>query len=301
VTTSGFDGVAYNTRTTELHLLDNKALARAGNVSSATAIDPAKNLSSNLDALIARVRAAKDVPGRVKLLERLQELRRALAAGRPPPTGIKLVVTGQLGNSTGVTPGLAGRGVEFGPETPRRPLAPAQNLAPVVEKPPAPVPKAAPPKAATVDVAPPSVAPQNVPQPSTRPPAGGWRGGLKAGAKAAGWMLLFMGLDYLVQRRLERDLDESIQRAHTGAMPWALRLKREDPSKPVYVRLTVRSAQTQKFVPLLGWMPDPPVLHMTSMAMVRAPMDPHIDEGSRFDLFHAEEWREVVYTDLMVE
>ena len=300
-TASGFDGVAYNTRTTEVHLLDNKALARAGNVSSATAIDPAKNLSVNLDPLIARVRAAKDVPGRIKLLERLQALKRALASGQPLPPGIKLVVTGQYGKSTGVTPGLGARGVEFGQESARTPLSTTKNSTPVVETPLPPPSKTAPLKTPPAEVVPPAVETAGVRQQTARPPSGGWRGGLKAGAKAAGWMLLFMGLDYLVQRRLEQELDKSLREAHSGAMPWALRLKREDPSKPVYIKFTVRSERKQKFIPLLGWMPDPPVLHMTSMEMVRTAMEPRTDDGSRVDFFHAEDWREVVYTDLMVE
>jgi hypothetical protein len=75
VTEHGFDGVAYNVRTGEIHLTDNKSLGRQGNVGSATAIDPTRNLAKNLDGLIERVEAAKDVPGRVRLLGRLRASR----------------------------------------------------------------------------------------------------------------------------------------------------------------------------------------------------------------------------------
>ena len=103
VTESGYDGVAYNVRTGEIHLVDNKSLARQGNVGSATAIDPSRNLGKNLDALIERVESAKDVPGRVRLLGRLRALKTSLAAGQPLPKDVKLVVTGVGGQSTGVT------------------------------------------------------------------------------------------------------------------------------------------------------------------------------------------------------
>jgi hypothetical protein len=116
-TQPGFDGVAYNTRTGELHLIDNKSLKKTGNVVSATAIDPSKNLATNVDGLIARVQATKDVPGRTRVLGRLRELKASLASGRSLPEGVHLVVTSVGGRTTDVTPRLKGMGVEHRDET----------------------------------------------------------------------------------------------------------------------------------------------------------------------------------------
>lgn len=118
VTQSGFDGVAYNTRTGEVHLADNKSLAATGNVSSATAIDPARNLGKNLDGLIQRVEATKDVPGRIRLLGLLRQTRAALTTGKPLPPAVKLVVTSEGGRTTGVSARLAAAGVEHLPPKP---------------------------------------------------------------------------------------------------------------------------------------------------------------------------------------
>ena len=120
ITNPGFDGVAYNTKIDQLHLLDNKSLKKAGNVSSATAIDPSRNLLKNLDALIERVEAAKDIPGtipstRKRVIELLKQSRAAAAAKVPLPDNVKLVVTGVGGRSTGVTKRLTDLGVEFRP------------------------------------------------------------------------------------------------------------------------------------------------------------------------------------------
>jgi hypothetical protein len=114
VTSPGFDGVAYNTRTGELHLVDNKSLKATGNVQSATAIDPTRNLPKNVDALIARIEATPhDVPGRVRMLGLLRRTKAALAANQPLPEGVKLVVTGVGGRSSGVSRRLTALGVEF--------------------------------------------------------------------------------------------------------------------------------------------------------------------------------------------
>jgi hypothetical protein len=110
VTSPGFDGVAYNTRTGELHLVDNKSPRATGNVHSATAIDPSRNLPANVDGLITRVEAAQDVPGRVRILGRLRQTKAALAAGKPLPTDVKLVVTSVGGRTTDVSPRLKAQG-----------------------------------------------------------------------------------------------------------------------------------------------------------------------------------------------
>jgi hypothetical protein len=346
VTEPGFDGIAYNVRTGETHLVDNKSLARQGNVGSATAIDPSGNLGKNLDGLIQRVEAAKDVPGRVRLLGRLRALKASLVAGKPLPQDVKLVVTGVGGQSTGVTGRLQSEGVEFrsepAPKSQPAATAPAKPptttpAAPTVKPPTAPSPTAAPvqeppvsvtPPVATPKPAPPLVpvqeppiavpgakppvatgaapAPAPVPEaPSVAPlvrPTSAWKTGLKAGGKALVVMLAFAGLDYLVRRGLEKDLEASLEEARKGSMPWAQRLKREDASKPVYVSFTIQSEDYSNFVPLLGWMPEAPKLHMISMAMVRAEIDPPIVDvkDRRLDVWHPGVTTTVTYTELMV-
>ena len=61
----------------------------------------------------AWVEAAKDVPGRVRLLGRLRALKVSLAAGKSLPKDVKLVVIGVGGQSTSVTGRLQSEGVDF--------------------------------------------------------------------------------------------------------------------------------------------------------------------------------------------
>lgn len=112
-TAPGFDGVAYNTKTGELHIVDNKSFKRTGNVHSATAIT--KNLGKNLNNLIAKVEAMpkKSFPHKAKVLSLLKQTRDALAAGKSLPAKSKLTVTGSGGRSTGVSQRLKNLGVEF--------------------------------------------------------------------------------------------------------------------------------------------------------------------------------------------
>lgn len=112
-TAPGFDGVAYNTKTGELHIVDNKSFKRTGNVHSATAIT--KNLGKNLNDLIAKVEAMpkKSFPHKAKVLSLLKQTRDALAAGKSLPAKSKLIVTGSGGRSTGVSQRLKNLGVEF--------------------------------------------------------------------------------------------------------------------------------------------------------------------------------------------
>jgi hypothetical protein len=115
VTQSGADGVAYNVRTGELHILDNKSLARRGNVGSATAIDPARNLVQNLTRMIRAVEGTSpdQNPYRQRILRRLRQTRARVRAGQPPPGQVRLIVTNAGGRSTGVTARLRRLGVEF--------------------------------------------------------------------------------------------------------------------------------------------------------------------------------------------
>jgi hypothetical protein len=321
VTTSGFDGVAYNTRTGEIHIADNKSLARQGNVSSATAIDPSRNLAQNLDGLIERVEAAKDVPGRIRLLGRLRALKASLAAGKPLPSDVKLVVPTVGGRSTGVTQRLKNAGVEHLPEpapkvpaattattpTPAKPAPAATTVAPTPT--PTPTPVNEPPVAVPAVKPPLAVGPAPVVEPHPSPvvtppvrPVSAWKTGLKAGGKALIWALIFAGLEYLVRRQLEKELEESIDKARHGAMPWAQRLKREDPSKPVYMRVKVQAEDYSRYAPFLGWMPEAPVLHMIQIAMVREEIDPPVVEvkDERLNVWRPGVTTTVTYTEPMV-
>lgn len=115
VTTGGEDGLAYNVRTKELHILDNKSLARRGNVGSATAIDPTRNLQQNLDDMIRHVesRSVRQLPYRQQILKRLRQTRAAIRNGQRIPARTQLIITNAGGRSTGVTRRLSRLGVTF--------------------------------------------------------------------------------------------------------------------------------------------------------------------------------------------
>jgi hypothetical protein len=113
VTTRGEDGLFYNMRSGALHIVDNKALQRSGNVSSATAIT--RNLLTNLRSARDEV-AAMDpriFNQRNKVLVLLRRTIRALESGEPLPGRVSLIVTNFYGRSTGVTERLRRQGVRF--------------------------------------------------------------------------------------------------------------------------------------------------------------------------------------------
>ncbi|MGA7933152.1 MAG: CFI-box-CTERM domain-containing protein, partial [Kovacikia sp.] len=110
VTTPGFDGVAYNAKADELHLIDNKSL-KAETARSATAIT--KNLQKNLDILVNKVEGMKDMPNQPRILQLLKQMRDAVAAGKQLPKNTKLIVTGEGGQVKGVSTSLQKLGVEF--------------------------------------------------------------------------------------------------------------------------------------------------------------------------------------------
>ena len=333
VTTPGFDGVAYNTRTGELHLVDNKSLAATGNVSSATAIDPTRNLAKNVDTLVVRVEAAKDVPGRIRILGLLRRIKAALAAGKPLPEGVKLVVTSVGGRTTDVTPRLTAAGVEHYPPppktaTPAPPAAPQASaaaakapIAPPGEAPPAkaaplakavPAAKSAPP----VEVVPPvkvTLPTEAAPVPTAMPkmPTGGlpvapktspWKAGLKAGGQAAAWMLLFAALDYYVHQKLQEQLENDIEQSRRGMHSWAVREKAKHPDQPVYFQIIVVSEEYSRYIPLLGWLPEPPKLLLASIGITSTQIESPtvtIDDHS-LDLFHPGKTTSITYTELVI-
>lgn len=121
VTTSGFDGVAYNPRTGDLILGDNKSFKRIGNVTSATAIDPAVNLEKNLQTMINHIENHPHLgnfPNRSVVLQRLKTAQTGLSAwtkggrvGAPNLGGVRLVVFNAGGNASGVGGKLARTGL----------------------------------------------------------------------------------------------------------------------------------------------------------------------------------------------
>jgi hypothetical protein len=121
VTTSGFDGVAYNPRTGDLIIGDNKSLKRLGNVSSATALDPEVNLQKNLRRMIDHIENHPNLgnfPNRSVVLQRLKSAEQGMNTwikggrqGTPNLGGTRLVVFNAGGNSTGVGGKLAKTGL----------------------------------------------------------------------------------------------------------------------------------------------------------------------------------------------
>jgi uncharacterized protein DUF4157 len=340
VTTSGFDGIAYNTRTGELHLLDNKSLRTPGNVSSATAIDPSKNLSQNIDTLITRVEAAKDVRGRIRILGLLRRTKAALAAGKPPPEGVKLMVTSVGGRTTDVSARLKGLGVEHHPGTLPKAAAPAATVgtpsapgkqasaaepsapkaaaqeAPSQAVPPAEAPHVSAPAPEVIPV--PGASPAEAPHvsapavpkiagggPPAAPQGSPLKAGLKAGAVALGWMLAFAGLNYLVHRKVAKDLESNLEQARRAEHGFALYLRAHQPAKysgPVYLQLTIHSEEYSRYIPLVGWMPEAPVLEIGSETITTTGIETPIvtvDDHS-LDLLRPGKTTEVTYTELLL-
>ncbi len=66
-----------------LHIVDNKSLARAGNVASATAIDPGANLLQNVEDMIRHVEGMSpgQMPERQRVLRLLRQTKAALRGG----------------------------------------------------------------------------------------------------------------------------------------------------------------------------------------------------------------------------
>lgn len=113
LTASGFDGVAFNPKTSHLVVYDNKAYARVGNAANATAIDRARNLGQNLDGLILRVQAMKDMPNKFQILDMLRKTKVAVQTNGPWPDNVDVAVSNASGRSTGVGSRLAGSGISF--------------------------------------------------------------------------------------------------------------------------------------------------------------------------------------------
>ncbi|MDH3764451.1 MAG: hypothetical protein OER82_01405 [Nitrosopumilus sp.] len=115
VTASGEDGLFYNVRTRELHIVDNKSLKRAAKVYSATAIDPSKNLLNNLNEMIKFVQSKSiaELPYRQRVLSLLRKTKSSIIEGRDLPTRVKLIVANAGGRAKNASPRLKRLGIEF--------------------------------------------------------------------------------------------------------------------------------------------------------------------------------------------
>ncbi len=110
----GFDGVAFRTRgPLEIEIIDNKAFASQGNVSSSSALT--RNLQTNLRDLGAQIAdpVYDAVPRIADVRNSVATARTALQNGTPLPAEVRLVVTNFGGRSSGVTSTLQGLGIVF--------------------------------------------------------------------------------------------------------------------------------------------------------------------------------------------
>jgi hypothetical protein len=177
VTTKGFDGVAYNVKADELHIVDNKALRTQTTAYNATAIT--KNLKINLDTLIERVQGMKmPDPPQTRILQLLKQMQSAVASGTKIPSNTKLIITGEAGQVQAVGGKLNKTGVEVRESgTTDADLAKSQKNTPPTGKPtqapsaakPSQTPPAA--KNQTPQAAKPAPTPQAA-KPAQTPPAG---------------------------------------------------------------------------------------------------------------------------------
>ena len=136
--------------------------------------------------------------------------------------------------------------------------------------------------------------------PVTAPPSR-LKGGLKAGGKAIAVMLLFAGLEYLVHRELEKQLQSSIDTSRDHMYSWGTHFQIDHPG-PVYFRVVVRSEEYTRYIPLLGWMPESPRLYLASVGVTSTAVDPPVvtvDDHS-FDLLRPGKSTEITYTELLV-
>jgi hypothetical protein len=149
---------------------------------------------------------------------------------------------------------------------------------------------------------PPVVEPSPAPTitPTARPVVN-WKAGLKAGGQMLAYALIFAGLSYWVHRRLAEELEESIDMARKGKMPSARREKEEDPSKPVYLMIEVRSDEYTRYIPILGFFPESK-LFLSRFKLSREHVDPPfvVVEDHSLDFWRPGTTTIVTYTELMI-
>jgi hypothetical protein len=207
------------------------------------------------------------------------------------PAGTKLKVVGP--ESTGVYEGV-------GPKvSPKAPVVP-----PVSEPHPDPGPaKTTTPPKATSPTLPEGVPAPQAPKTGVTPvkPPSPLKGGLKAGAKALGWALLFAGLDYLALRALVKQVEADIDLARPHMVKWAERENAKTPDKPVYLMIKVHFEDYTRYFPFLGWLPDRKMF-LASVALTVQPVDPpkvEVDDHS-MDFFRPGKTIDTTYTELLI-
>ena len=111
LTLPGFDIVAYNPKTGELWIVDNKASGGTGKVADASAIT--RNLEQNLEKAIVQVKAMPDLPSKAPVMTQLEATLDSVRNGKPLPPKVSLKVTSAGGYHSGFSSKLKGKGVQF--------------------------------------------------------------------------------------------------------------------------------------------------------------------------------------------
>lgn len=157
----------------------------------------------------------------------------------------------------------------------------------------------------TATAEPPVVKPTVTPKaPVVKPavaPTAPWKAGLKAGGKAAAWMIVFAALDYALWVSLQEQVEQEMEKVSQHTQSWARREKAENPEQPVYITWTVRLDNYQRFFPLVGWVPDLRRLMLAGFSIGVTRLDtPSVDVQATHDLFYDGETRTTKFSELLI-
>jgi hypothetical protein len=111
LTERGLDIVAFNPRTGQLWIVDNKASGGIGRAYDASAIT--RNLARNLADAMREVMRMPSFPHRNAVMSRLGATLRAVQSGQPIPPTVSRIVTNAGGYLRGIGGRLARKGVRF--------------------------------------------------------------------------------------------------------------------------------------------------------------------------------------------
>jgi hypothetical protein len=124
---------------------------------------------------------------------------------------------------------------------------------------------------------------------------------VRSGAKALGWMLVFLGLEYYVHKKQAEQLERDIDLAKHAMRGLAATQKAAHPDRPVYLTLTIRSVQFHTYYPFLGWFPQAPQLGIWRAEVTGTPTDPPVvAEQIYIGPVHPGEVRSVTYSELLL-
>ncbi|WP_281394669.1 DUF4157 domain-containing protein [Streptomyces rectiverticillatus] len=221
-------------------------------------------------------------------------------ASVPPAPSLSPAPGAAAGGALGVTSGAA----------PAQPKAAALSPAPA----PAPAPSQQPPPAPPAPAAAPAPAPKAEPQPSpapkaepapapalapgAKPPAPvpgptvrfrpNWKEGLKGGGRALAFTVFFLALDYYANKMLQEQVERDIEQARRGAIPWARRVKEQNPDKPVYLTFKVTAVQYSQYIPFAGVNPYETRLDFSGIEVGHRNIDPPsvLVTQEEWDLLH---------------